>query len=281
MFATSSLARRIERADAALIAQVNGDASRRVPRGQPLLVELNGGVVSYLEPDSPYNKAAGFGFDGVPPADRFDVIEREFDARNAPLQFEVSSLADPALARVLSTRGYVVAGFENILGLDLAAVETERPVRDVHVTSAPDDAAGWVETMTAGFAAPDTYDGPPPSEAIPREVLERVFGDTSGAGLERLLAWRGGVVAGAATMRVQDRVAQLCGAATLPAHRRRGVQAALLHHRLADARRRGCDIAVVTTAPGSTSQANTQKAGFALLYARVLLTRAPGGTPAD
>jgi GNAT superfamily N-acetyltransferase len=75
-------------------------------------------------------------------------------------------------------------------------------------------------------------------------------------------------------------VAQLCGAATLPAHRRRGVQAALLRHRIAEARRRGCDIAVVTTTPGSTSQANVQKAGFVLLYARVLLTRPPGGTAA-
>ena len=280
MFTTASLAQRIERADAALIAQINGDASRRVPRGQPLLVELNGGVVSYLEPDSPYNKAAGFGFDGVPPGDRFDVLEREFAARRAPLQFEVSSLADPALARALTSRGYVVAGFENVLGLDVAAADAGRPAGDVRVTSAGDDAATWIETMTGGFAAPDVYDGPPNPDETPREVLERIFGDTAAAGWERFLARRDGLVAGAATMRVHDRMAQFCGAATLPAHRRRGVQAALLRHRIAEARRRGCDIAVVTTTPGSTSQANVQKAGFVLLYARVLLTRPPGGTAA-
>ena len=278
MFASASLARRIERADAALIAAVTGHASRRVPPGQPLLVELNGGVVSYLEPGSPYNKAAGFGFDGVPPADRFDLLEREFDARNAALQFEVSSLADPALARALTSRGYLVAGFENILGLDPAAADVAPPEGDVRVTPAPPDPAVWIETMTDGFASPDVYDGPPPSDEIPREALERIFGDTSGAGLELLLAWRDGVVAGAATMRVQERVAQFCGAATLPAHRRRGVQAALLRYRIAEARRRGCDIAVVTTSPGSTSQANAQKAGFAMLYTRVLLIRPPRAT---
>jgi ribosomal protein S18 acetylase RimI-like enzyme len=52
--------------------------------------------------------------------------------------------------------------------------------------------------------------------------------------------------------RVSDGVAQLVGAATAPAHRRRGVQSALLRARLADAAEAGCDIAVVTTAPGSS-----------------------------
>ena len=51
------------------------------------------------------------------------------------------------------------------------------------------------------------------------------------------------------------------------------MQTALLSHRLAEAVRRGCDIAVVTTEPGSKSQENVQKAGFALLYARAVLVK--------
>jgi len=65
-----------------------------------------------------------------------------------------------------------------------------------------------------------------------------------------------------AEMRLCYGVAQLCGAATLPAHRRRGVQSALLASRLHDAARQGCDIAVVTTQPGSKSQQNVQRQGF-------------------
>jgi len=68
-------------------------------------------------------------------------------------------------------------------------------------------------------------------------------------------------------------VAQLTGAATAPAHRRHGVQAALLSARLADAAAAGCDIAVITTQPGSTSQANAQRRGFDLLYTRAILVR--------
>jgi hypothetical protein len=52
------------------------------------------------------------------------------------------------------------------------------------------------------------------------------------------------------------------------------VQAALLSARLADAAA-GCDIAVVTTLPGSRSQQNVQRQGFDLLYTRATLVRQP------
>jgi len=42
------------------------------------------------------------------------------------------------------------------------------------------------------------------------------------------------------------------------------------------AARAGCDLAVITTAPGSKSQANVMRTGFALLYARAILVKAPG-----
>ena len=35
----------------------------------------------------------------------------------------------------------------------------------------------------------------------------------------------------------------------------------------------GCDLAVVTTQPGSVSQQNVTREGFALLYARAVLVR--------
>jgi GNAT superfamily N-acetyltransferase len=63
--------------------------------------------------------------------------------------------------------------------------------------------------------------------------------------------------------------------ATLPAHRRHGVQSALLATRLERAGRAGCDVAVVTTQPGSKSQENVQKHGFELLYTRAILVRQP------
>ena len=53
------------------------------------------------------------------------------------------------------------------------------------------------------------------------------------------------------------------------------MQSALLRERLAIAVHRGCDLAVVTTQPGSKSQQNVQRQGFDLLYTRAVLVREP------
>ena len=83
-----------------------------------------------------------------------------------------------------------------------------------------------------------------------------------------------GAPAGIASARYADGVVQLCGAATAPAFRRRGVQRALLTARLAHAVAAGCELAVVTTSPASQSQANVMRVGFALGYARAVWLRA-------
>jgi GNAT superfamily N-acetyltransferase len=84
-----------------------------------------------------------------------------------------------------------------------------------------------------------------------------------------------GEVAAGCSLRLFEGVAQLCGAATRPRFRRRGLQTAMLHARLREAAAAGCDLAVVTTEPGSKSQQNVQRAGFALLYSRAVLIKRP------
>ena len=67
-----------------------------------------------------------------------------------------------------------------------------------------------------------------------------------------------------------------------PAHRRHGIQNALLAVRLADAAAEGCDLAVIVTQPGSKSHQNAQRCGFHLLYTRAVLgqvTRGLTGSP--
>jgi GNAT superfamily N-acetyltransferase len=90
-------------------------------------------------------------------------------------------------------------------------------------------------------------------------------------GFIRYLARVDGEPVGEAAMRIDGELAQLAGAGTLPRARGRGVQKALLHRRLTDARAAGCTLAVVTTAPGTRSQDNVMRRGFALLYTRAIL----------
>ncbi|HWO64486.1 MAG TPA: GNAT family N-acetyltransferase, partial [Umezawaea sp.] len=91
----------------------------------------------------------------------------------------------------------------------------------------------------------------------------------------RYLATLDGVAAGGGSFRVSDGIAQFTGAATAPPFRRRGIQNALLAARLADATAAGCDVAVITVQPGSRSQQNAQRRGFALLYTRAILLKDP------
>ena len=66
--------------------------------------------------------------------------------------------------------------------------------------------------------------------------------------------------------------AVLAAAATLPDFRGRGCQAALLHARLAEAARHGCELAVVEATPGSTSQRNLERVDLRLAYTKVIWT---------
>ena len=275
LFADTTLAARLERAEGRLLGDCGAAAARRRPDSRAFVHELAGGVATYTGPDSPFNKVAGLGFADALDETRLAEVERAFTERGAPVQAEVAILGDPAVCALLTRRGYVLENLENVLGLRLpdANLTDIAPGIDVSVAEEADQEA-WLDVIVAGFASPDEQ-GVPSHEEFSREVMDRTVGDMATAsGFARYLAYREGVLAGGASLRVCERVAQLCGAATMPAHRRRGVQTALLAARLADAAGRGCDIAVVTTQPGSKSQQNVQRQGFELLYTRAILVRA-------
>ncbi|AFU05395.1 putative acyltransferase [Nocardia brasiliensis ATCC 700358] len=272
LFAGTDLAARIERAERSLMAEGAQGAARRDPRERVLRQPIGSGLAVWAGAYSPLDKVVGVGM-----GDEFDdaaleAVEKAYAERGAPVQFEVSTLADPGVVDRLTRRGYVLTGFENVLGLPLAPGRAAQPADGVEVRAvAPDEFDRWLDIFIDGFAVPDTQ-GAGSDEAFPREVLAHAMRDMAGAsGFSGSIAWLDGAAAGAASLRLHDGVAQLCGAATLPEFRRRGVQASLLSTRLAAAAAAGCDLAVVTTLPGSKSQQNVQRMGFQLLYARAIL----------
>jgi len=270
LFGSTRLAERIERAEMQMITSATEVARQRVG-ATVFVVPIAGGAACYAGDGSPLNKIVGLGFGGVPDGDALDEIERKFATRGAAAQVELTNLADPAIGAALTARGFQLVSFENVLGRSLDGdLEAVTPP-GVEVRPS-DDPAAWLEVVVDGFAHPDD-EGVPAHEDFPREIIENVISDTEQAGAKPYLARRDGVVAGGGSMRISDAVAQLTGAATAPAHRRRGVQTALLAARLADAARAGCDIAVVTTAPGSKSQQNVARRGFHLLYTRAVLVK--------
>jgi len=293
LFCSTELAARIEREERDLCVQATRHAEQRGATGV-FVMELAGGAAPYAGCDVPYSKVVGLGFAGPLDERRLEAVEQAYANAGAAVRVELSSLAEPSVAPLLSGRGYVLRGFENVLGRPLppdvivrgdvgrsasggsdGGEQLSSPSDDaVLVLESPADQASlWLETVIDGFAQPDEQ-GVPSDESFPRDAIEAAMNDMRAVdGFACYLAYRRGEVAGGAGLRLSAGIAQLCGAATRPEHRRRGVQSALLSARLAAATRGHCEVAVVTTQPGSKSQQNAQKQGFSLLYTRAILVR--------
>jgi GNAT superfamily N-acetyltransferase len=271
LFCDTALALRIERAEAEFMAACAVAAKARGADPRGFTIRVGGGVATFVEAGSPFNKVAGLGFGAVPDAGLLDEIEQAFAAVGCPVQVEVSILGDAALGVCLTERGYRLVSFDNVLGRLLSDV----PSYPSDVRPSPDDQLQtWPDVVVGAFLHADV-EGVAAHEQFSRATLEAAERDqVTTVGAVRYLAWRDGrPVGGAAFRAAGDGIAQFIGAATLPAHRRSGVQTALLTARLADARAAGCELAVVTTRPGSRSQHNVQRAGFQLLYSHAVLTR--------
>jgi ribosomal protein S18 acetylase RimI-like enzyme len=276
MFASVSLAARIDGAESRLSESLGRAVVAAYPDLGAFVEPCQGGIAVYAGPSSPMNKVIGVGFAGMPPGERLEEIERMFQERGAPVQAEVATLADPALAAMLTRRGYVLQNFENVSGRPIGESDADpRPDPAIQIDlMRTDEAEAWLDATIVSFEHPDDR-GVAAEPLPPREAMEasmRPF--LLVPEFRRYGARIGDRLAGTASLRLDNGIAQLCGAATLPAFRRRGVQAALLRRRLSDAFRAGCDLAVLTTQPGSTSQENGHRQGFSLLYARAVLVRA-------
>ena len=260
-------------------AAMAGALNRR--SGVEVCVEPIGeGYAIYAGPGSPFNKIIGTGLDGAAIDETaLGRAERIFDAHGAAARAEISVLANPGVFAAFNRRGYRFETVEHVLGVRLpstAAVPAPQENRMVvSLVDGEEAARAWVDVLVEGFAVPDATATGVTGETFPADVLRETFSNYHGVThFRRYLAHVDGRAAGGGGLYAADGIGILCGAATLAPFRRQGVQAALLRRRLADAIAAGCDLAVVTTAPGSTSQQNVQRHGFALLYARAVLVRA-------
>jgi GNAT superfamily N-acetyltransferase len=244
------------------------------PQSTPSVLPVSGGQAVYVGPSSPVNKVIGLGFDTALDVSALERVEEEWSRRSEPVRIEMSSLTDPALGAALTDRGYRLHGFENVLGLRLAHAGAGPAVSGVTVdVASPAEWGTWLDIAVDAFTNLDGTGSVPP-DAPAREQLRAVLEEvTRVPGLIRYLARVEGEAVGEAAMRIDGDLAQLAGAGTRPQARGRGVQKALLQRRLADARAAGCSLAVVTTAPGTRSQDNVMRRGFALLYTRAILIK--------
>jgi N-acetylglutamate synthase-like GNAT family acetyltransferase len=273
MFADSTLAARIDRAEGRLVAQMAAEA-RSDAGGGPIILPISGGVSVFAGPRSPMNKVIGLGFDTELDLDALREVEDRWCEREEPVRIELATLTDPAIGGALSDRGYRLRGFENVLARRLDDLPAPAAFSDISIDLVgADDVTAWFEVAVDSFANMDGT-GSVADDPLSREELARSLEDLlGGMAYNRYLARIDGRAVGEAALHVDDRLALLAGSGTRPAYRGRGVQKALVQRRLHDARDAGCDFAVVVTAPGTRSQDNVMRRGFELLYSRAILIK--------
>jgi GNAT superfamily N-acetyltransferase len=274
VFADAALAGRIDRAEARLCAEIANFVSAGQGDARSTVLPISGGFAIYVSPSSPVNKVIGLALDTPLDLEALERIETAWRSREEPVRVELSVLTDPSVGGALTDRGYRLHGFENVLGLALDDVPAEPAATNIAVDVVDgDQLQPWMDIAVEAFMNLDGT-GSVPDDALPREQLAKVLEEvTSAPGFLHYLARVDGEAVGEAAMRIDGDLAQIAGAGTLPHARGRGVQKALLQRRLADARRAGCTLAVVTTAPGTRSQDNVMRRGFELLYTRAILVK--------
>jgi hypothetical protein len=295
LHATLELARRVDRAEIEFCALAGSGAFVSAGRfeTQPQgveMIDVAGGRALFSRPGSPLNKVLGLGLQGPVTDKDLDLIEAFYRAHHAPTQIELCPLAYGDVAARLCLRGYTLEAFENELAMVIGPAKAgpyenvagpynndvvvgaglNRP--EITLTT-PDQDDLWLRIVAEGFVAFEPLvGGMPEGKALTTEQMIEMMSQFGHPNIRRYLAWVDGTPAGAGAAWAHEGVLGIFGTSTLPQFRRRGVQAAVTIRAVRDAEGTA-DLAIATTAPGSTSQRTFERLGFSVIYTRAVFVR--------
>lgn len=241
---------RLEHAEAAAFAEM------WEVTGAPLL--RMGGATCIAFPPAPgetmLNRVIALGVDAPVADGELDEIA-EFFRENGVERHAISvgPTAPPDLSRLLESRGYVPGS----AWMRFARSPEDPPRVETALRVEPaTDGDAFSRVVAAGFELP------PPT---PDTGLGALAGRE---GWHLFLAYDGDEPAGAAALFAHDGVGWFGAAATLPQHRQKGAQTALLAARIQRARELGLDELTVETGGDGGSYRNILRAGFTEAYLR-------------
>ena len=251
-FADLALARRLAGAEGAASAAFVGDGA----------IERAGVRAIYHGPDSPLTQTFGLGIHEPATDAVLNELERFFHVRGAAANHEVSPLAGVELAQALIARGYRPIEYTSVMFRPVEPLAKTNPAIDVHRVP-PGAEREWAEVSAAGWEMAADF------------FLEFGVLIAQAPGAVPLIATLDGTPIATACLRCEAGVALFAGASTVPAHRNRGAQRALLEARMNHASAVGCDLAMMCASPGSASQRNAERQGFRIAYTRTKWTLPP------
>jgi len=261
-FTDPSLACRLERAEAVANARFVEARARLSPDSGAQWVEVAGAYAMYDGPRSPCTQTFGLGLFQMPTARDMDQLESFFTQRGAPVFHEVSPLADKALLPMLDRRGYRPVELSNVMFMALGEFHAGISTRNetLHVRMAGrDEHELWARTAADGWRE---------FNEIADLMLDLMRVSVEREDSPSFLVELGGQPIATGGLAIHDGVALFAGASTVPEWRRRGAQQLLFETRCQYAMDKGCDLAMVCTEPGSSSQRNAERRGFRVAYTR-------------
>jgi len=266
-FVDAALARRLEASEDEAQLAVAAVLQQRNPGIGAETLTIGDAHAVFAGKGSPVGRTIGFGFDPAVTAADIDAIEAFYARHGVAAQFDVTPLQHESLTALLHERGYSMSELNNVMARELRPNESwaeETPGIEFRDCS-PDEAPLWSETMLRGFfpdgPIPDWHDLVMPMALAPNCVPMMTWSD-------------GKPVASVSGLIAQDwKLMMLGGTSTLPEYRGRGIQTAAISRRLNLAVRRGCDLAVVVTRGGTTSQRNAERLEFTLAYSKATLVQ--------
>jgi GNAT superfamily N-acetyltransferase len=226
--------------------------------------ELGEGALIAMGPARYVNRAIGVTLSELAATD-LDVLEQFFVERGLNPMIELSSWAPPSILLEVGSRGYVPRWFRSVFALSPTTPVVDRAT-DVRVEPVgPANEKRWLEVFNRGFEA-EHGEAHVANDEIGRASFILPNSHT-------FLAYLDDHAAGCGSMQIVDGVAWLGGAATIPEFRQRGVQAALVAHRLRLATEAGCELAAVTALSNGPSARNIVRLGFQQTHTQVVVER--------
>ncbi|MDG2218159.1 MAG: GNAT family N-acetyltransferase [Acidimicrobiales bacterium] len=227
--------------------------------------DLVDGAAVLCGPGLYVNRALGLGLESYPNDGDIDLLESRSAVVGVRPCVEVCDATRAGLVELLIRRGYVEHGKTTAVVHDLSEVRPPDPAVLVEYCGF-DDLLTWQETAAVGWDH-DTHTSRRASDAFAAAAVR-----VDDPGLMVARSSDDGRLLGCATLKIGQGVATLGGMSTLPDERGRGVQAALICHRLRQAKDAGCRYAVSSATQGSASVRNLLRQGFQVSHTKTELT---------
>jgi len=270
-FDSEMLLEKVQHASIAMLRTATAAMSSRRPEVGACWADLAGACVAYSGPDVPLTCAIGVGTASAVDAKDIAAIEDFYDSRKSPVRIAISGRTHDGVNSLLASRGYKAgAPMENWW----------RPLADIPGKSVPDniqvqpatiqDAEVWVRTVAAGFQESDT---PVDDSSLPPRLLDTFYCFGFADGARPFLVRRNGEVAGGGVLHINGDTAHLRTTSCRFAHRRNGVQTALLDVRLQCALKAGCRFVFSSTAGIGASARNLERFGLVPLSISFLMSK--------